>query len=65
MASVQDPVLGRRVGGHDAARVYDASPAGKNKVLQQRHAITDYLMEGLWGRALLPAPTESKSYLHL
>ena len=49
MASVQDPLLGHRVGAHEAAaRVYDAVPAGKNKVLQQRHAITDYLIEGQW-----------------
>jgi hypothetical protein len=30
---VQDPLLGRRVGAHDAARVYDAASASKNKIL--------------------------------
>ena len=45
---MQDLVLGRRVVAHDAARVYDNAPAGKNKVLHWRHAITDYLMEVLW-----------------
>ena len=43
---MQDLLLGRRVGAHEAARVYNAAP--KNKVLHWRHAITDYLMEGLW-----------------
>jgi hypothetical protein len=47
VASVQDPLLGCGVGAHDAARVYDAAPAGKNKVLQRQQTITDYLMEGL------------------
>ena len=36
------------MGAHDAARVYDAAPATKNKVLVRRVAITDYLIERLW-----------------
>ena len=48
MASVQYPLLGRRLGAHDAVRVYNAVPASKNKVLHWCHAITDYLVEGLW-----------------
>jgi hypothetical protein len=35
VASVKDPVLRRRMGAHDAARVYDAAPTGKNKVSLQ------------------------------
>ena len=35
VASLQDPVLSYRVGAHDAARVYDAAPAPKNKVSLQ------------------------------
>ena len=46
--SVLDPVLSRREGAQDAARVYDAVPATKNKVLVRRVAIIDYLIERLW-----------------
>ena len=35
VASLQNPLLGYHVGAHDAARVYDAAHAPKNKVLLQ------------------------------
>ena len=35
VALLQDPVLGYRLGAHDAARVYNAAPSPKNKVLLQ------------------------------
>ena len=47
MASLQDPVLGSRVRVHDAARVYDAARAGKNRVLQQGHSVKLYSIEAL------------------
>ena len=47
MASGQDPVLSHCVGARDAAHIYDAAPAPKNKVLPGRHAITDYLIKRL------------------
>ena len=53
MALLQDPILGCPVRAHDAARVYDATHAGKNRVLEQRHSVTDYSN----GRAML-LPTQ-------
>ena len=35
VVSVQDLLLGCRVGAHDVVRVYDAADAGKNKVSQE------------------------------
>ena len=49
----------RRVGAHDAARVYDTAPAGKNKVLQlprnNRRAMTlpPYRDVIVYGRLLI------------
>ena len=42
MALLQDLVLGCPVRAHDAARVYDAAHAGKKRVLERRHSVTDY-----------------------
>ena len=42
MASLQDPVLACRVRAHDAALSYDATRAGKNRVLHWCYSVTDY-----------------------
>ena len=56
MALFKDLALGCRVHSHDAARVYDAAHAGKKRVLEQRHSVTDYSN----GRAMVSSGTASR-----
>ena len=52
MALLQDPILGYRVGAHDAARVYDAAHAPKNKVSLQGPLRKVYSILNVYGTAL-------------
>ena len=45
---MQDPVLSRHMGAHDAAHVYDAAPAPKNKVSLQGPLTKVYSLSNIY-----------------
>ena len=52
MALLQDPVLGYRVGAHEAACVYHAAPAPKNKISLQGPLRKVYSISNVYGSVL-------------